>query len=79
MDATRFKAWQIVRLRGWPPHWHGSAWRIAAHIYRDRAINLCEALAGYQADLHTWEEAYSELEQERDALKAELADMRQEG
>jgi len=72
MTPARFKAWIIVRLRGRGPY-KGSVWRVAAHIYRERALNLCEALAGLQADIHTWETAYDELEVKH-ALYRELYD-----
>ncbi len=60
-NPDRFKSWQLIRLRGRGPY-RGSAWRAAAHIYRDRAINCMEAMRQYQEDMHTWEDAYTDLE-----------------
>lgn len=74
-DKQRFKAWQIVRLRGYPPQWHGSAWRIAAHIYRDRSVNLAEALVLYQESIHVWEDAYEQKEAEAATLRKALQDL----
>lgn len=68
MNADRFFAWQLVRLRGRGP-FTGSAWRVAAHIYRDRAINCMEAMRSFQQDIHTWEDAYSALEMETILLR----------
>lgn len=72
MNEERFDAWQLVRLRGRGP-FGGSAWRIAAHIYRDRAINCMEAMRSFQQSIHVWEDAYSALEAEAILLR-ELAD-----
>ena len=72
MDDARFDAWKLVRVRG-RGEFRGSAWRVAAHIYRDRAINCMRALRMQQADMRVWEQAYTELETERDALEAALA------
>ena len=72
-EKERFRAWRIVRLRGRPPQWHGSAWRIAAHIYRERSINLCVALAEYQKSIHIWEDAYAALERKAGAAPELLA------
>lgn len=74
-EARRFKSWILVRVRGRGP-FTGSAWRVAAHIYRDRALNLCGALGDMQQDIHTWEEAYTALEQERDELSRHTAELR---
>lgn len=65
-EKTRFKAWQLVRVRSrwlFADRSHGSAWQRAARIYRDRAINLAQTVAQLQQDIHTWEDAYAELEQ----------------
>jgi hypothetical protein len=67
MDAERFRAWQLVRLRVRGPY-GGSAWRAAAHIYRDRAINCMEAMRSFQESIHIWEETYAQLEDQRDEL-----------
>jgi glycine/D-amino acid oxidase-like deaminating enzyme len=74
MYLERFKAWQLVRLRGRGPY-GGSAWRVAAHIYRDRAINCMEAMRSYQESIHIWEESYDELEQKNAALRKWLRDL----
>jgi hypothetical protein len=62
MNEERFRSWQLVRVRGRGPY-KGSAWRVAAHIYRDRAINCMEAIGHLQQGIHAWEKAYEELEQ----------------
>ena len=67
MYPERFRAWQLIRLRGRGPY-SGSAWRAAAHIYRDRAINCMEAMRSYQESIHVWEEAYAQLESQFEAL-----------
>lgn len=58
----RFKSWIAVRIRGRGPY-SGSAWRIAAHVYRERALNCMDAIQMLQADTHVWEDAYAELEE----------------
>lgn len=71
MNRERFRSWQLVRLRGRGPY-TGSAWRIAAHIYRERAINCMDAMQQMQRDIRTMQDAYEELLAEHDELKAKI-------
>jgi hypothetical protein len=73
MSDFRFESWQLVRIRGRGPY-NGSAWRIAAHVYRDRAINCMDAMRMLQADMHVWEDAYKELEEKNAQLRMALAE-----
>jgi hypothetical protein len=78
MYIERFKAWQLVRLRGRGPY-SGSAWRAAAHIYRDRAINCMEAMRSFQESIHVWEDAYTQLEEKHaDEIRAAINDKLEE-
>lgn len=71
MNDERFNAWTLVRLRGRGPY-GGSAWRAAAHIYRERAINCMLAMRSFQQSIRVWENAYSELEERNKAQAEEI-------
>lgn len=71
MNTFRFKSWVLVRIRGCGPY-TGSAWRIAAHVYRERAINCMDAIRMMQEDIYALQAAYAETFNTREDLYQEL-------
>lgn len=70
-NPRRFRSWQLVRMRGRGPY-TGSAWRIAAHVYRERAINCMDAIGDLQRDMRTLTEEIERLHEDNTALRREI-------
>lgn len=78
ITPNRFRAWVLVRLRGLPPDQvAGSwtrAWRLAARIYRDRAINTMVGLRMEQEAVRALQQALDEKDDKRPIIGRELDD-----
>jgi hypothetical protein len=68
-NPARWRAWVLVRLRSLPPGLSGGSWaarwRVAAHIYRDRAINTMQGLRMAQEDIRRLQDAFDEQNDKR--------------
>lgn len=74
----RFRAWVLVRLRGLPPDSEAGTWarrwRLAAQIYRDRAINTMVGLRMAQEDIRMLQDELDQKDDKRPLQGEELAD-----